>query len=357
MTVIYELSRLHEQSGGGTKLIVGKGTRHDYTVGDCIEVPFTSLPDRNHKIIDALTGRIGMPRRFLQDVYRPAAEALDPDYDGVTLVHNAPVALRLLKAAARKARTGVYCHNTLFGTYANRETRRTLAPADVIVCVSEFLVEDLTRRLGARDDRMRVVNNGVDVVRFQPAPATASDDGPVVLFLGRVCPEKGPDLLLQAAAKIADGKRKFKLRLVGSSGFDAKDPLSSYEQDLRQIAARIPQHVEFLKFVDRNNVVDQYHTASIFCAPSNCDDACPLTVPEAMACGLATIAARRGGIPEVGGDAALYFTPPNVDELAELLAHLIDDDNARAEWGRKARKQAETKSWENQYALLRSALF
>ncbi len=64
MTVIYETGRWHERSGGTTKLIVGRGTRHDYPIGECIEVSFSTLPDRNHKIVDALIGAPGNAAAF-----------------------------------------------------------------------------------------------------------------------------------------------------------------------------------------------------------------------------------------------------------------------------------------------------
>jgi len=358
MTVIYELSRWHLSEGGSTNLIVGKGTRHDYPVGDCIEVPFLPLPDRNHKIVDAMLGRIGMQRRFLARVYQPAFDALMPlSSVGAVIAHNAPVAMQGLKKVSPRARATLYCHNTLFGTYANHETRRALAPADVIICVSEFLAEELKTRLGRADDRVFGITNGVDTDRFCPADSKVEPTVPIVLYVGRVSPEKGPDLLVKAAVRLANGKRQFKIRIVGSSNFNANDPLTVYEQELRKIAAQIPDNVEFIPFVDRSKVVNQYHRASIFCAPSNCDEGCSLTVPEAMACGLPTVASRRGGIPEVGGDAALYFVPPNTNELAERLEYLIDNPEARAEWGARARTQAESKSWKNQYQKVRAALF
>ena len=233
MTVIYELSRWHEREGGKTRLIVGRGSRHDYPVGECTEVQFSHLPNRNHKILDVLMGRIGLPRRFLAQVYKPAFTALSPTFEGAVIAHNAPVAMSGLKRASPRARATLYCHNTLFGTYANSETRRTIAPADVIICVSEFLAEELRARLGSADDRVFGITNGVDTQRFCQPDSKPETDEPVILYVGRVSPEKGPDLLVKAAVKLANGKRKFKVRIVGSSNFNANDPLTGYEQDLR----------------------------------------------------------------------------------------------------------------------------
>jgi len=186
-----------------------------------------------------------------------------------------------------------------------------------------------------------------------PPQTPPPQDVPVILFVGRVIPVKGPDLLIKSITKIANGKRQFKLRIVGSNNFNANDAISPFERELRDLARPVSEYIEFVPFVDRAEVVRQYQAASIFCAPSNWDDPCPLTVVEAMATGLPVVGSTRGGIPEEGADAALYFTPPDTDELAKQLAYLIDNPDARIELGARARRRAEELSWARQYELLR----
>jgi glycosyltransferase involved in cell wall biosynthesis len=356
MTVIYELSRQHQEAGGRTRIVVGRGTRHDYPVGDCVEVDFQGLPTKREKLADAVFGSFGFVRRFATATYEPALAAIEPDFDGPLLLHNSPAPLRAFKTHRPQVRCGLYVHNNLFRTYARRELRRTIESTDFVVCVSNFMAEAIARRLGWSSQKLKVVHNGVDLQRFRPVALPPDVAVPVVLFIGRVIPEKGVDLLIRAARKLHGGRRRFRVRVVGSSGFSATDRLSSYERRLRELAEPIASVVEFQPFVDRERVLFEYSRASIFCAPSNWDEPCSLTVPEALACGLPTIAARRGGIPEVGGDAVLYFRPPNVDELAERLGYLIDDESARAEWGRRARARAAVLSWGRQYQALRAAI-
>jgi glycosyltransferase involved in cell wall biosynthesis len=356
MTVIYELSRQHERAGGQTRVVVGRGTRHDYPVGDCVEVDFRGLPSKRAKLADAALGVLGFARRFATAAYEPALSAIEADFDGPLLVYNNPGPLRAFAQFRPRARCGLYAQNAVFRTHSRRELRRTIDSADFVICVSEFIADDIARRLGRRSDKLSVVHNGVDLERFRPATPRADSDEPVVLFLGRVIPQKGPDILVRAARKLLGSRRRFRLRIVGSSGFSAVDPLTPYERSLRKIAEPIHDAVDFQPFVDRRRVIEEYGAASIFCVPSNWDDPCPLTLPEALACGLPTIAAKRGGIPEVGGDAVLYFRPPSADELAERLAYLLDDETARAELGRRARERAAAISWSRQYEKLRSAL-
>jgi len=356
MTIIYELAREHQKRDGDSRIIVGRGTRHDYPVGTAVEVDYGALPSRRMKLADAAMGRVGLPRHFSVSLYKPARQAIERNLRGSIFLHNNPAFLPMLKRRCEAARVCLYLNNVVFRTYARREIRRILDACDAAICVSDFIADDLAFRAGGSSDKLVVVHNGVDTARFKPADPCPDGD-PVVLFLGRVIPEKGPDLLLRAARKVvASGARPFKIRIVGSSGFSVTDALSPYEIELRRLAEPIRELVEFRPFADRAAIISEYGVASIFCAPSNWDDPCPLTVLEGLACGLPTIASRRGGIPEIGGDAAMYFRPPDVDELAQQLSHLLDDERARAEWGARARARAETFSWSNQYGTLSAAL-
>ncbi len=355
-TVIYEIACRHELNGGLTRLVVGRGTRHDYPVGECIEVEFPLLPSRGRKVVDVVLSRLGLPRVFGESVYAPANAAIPKDFNGPIFLHNNPVALRMLKQNFPQAQIILWVHNALFRTYSDAEMARVLAKADGIICCSQFIADGVKQRLKAGADRVFAVVNGVNPERFQPRAEPLDEEIPTILFIGRVLPEKGPDLLLKAAQKLYGSKRKFKVRIVGSSNFNAKDPITPYQEELFKLAEPMGESVEFQPFVGRAQVIEEYHAASIFCVPSNWDEPVSLTISEGMASGLPVIASQRGGIAEVGGDAVLYFKPPDVDTFADHLAMLLDDPKARQEWGRRARQRAVTLSWENQYRTLRNAL-
>ena len=355
ITVIYEMTRQHACAGGRTSIVVGRGTRHDYEIGECAEVDFTVPPDRRRKLLDAISGRLGLPRYFGRAVYHPASQTIPRELDAPIFIHNDPVAITMFKRMHPAARVCLWAHNELFRSYTNGEAQRVVASADRLICCSRYIAKEMASHLPGSSGKIRVVHNGVNIEQFRPAPKS-TDGGPIILFLGRVQPNKGPHLLLRAAALLKDLGRRFSVRIVGSSGFSATDPLTSYEQELRRLSVPLGGTVEFQPFVDRHEVMGEYAAASIFCVPSDWEEPFGLTVLEGMACGLPTIASSRGGIPEAGGDAILYFDPPKVDQLAQRLAYLLDDSKARVEWGSRARARAETMSWANQYRTLRQAL-
>ena len=350
-TIIYELSRCHAQNGGTTQVLVARGTRHDYAVGECIEYDLFSGPTKYQKYIDVAAGRIGLPRYFGEKPYLSACAAIPTDFDGPIFIHNNPVAVRHFRRQRRQAAICLWANNALFNTYSNQEVEAVAEAADLLICCSKYIADDVTKRLTKNIHKVYVVHNGVDIDRFTPSSVVGHEKPPVVLFVGRLVPQKGAHLLLQAALKIRD-THDFRIRIVGSSNFDPDAPLSSYEHQLRGIVASMESRVEFVPFVNRTRVVEMYHESAIFCVPSDWDDPCPLTVLEGMACGLPTIASHRGGIPEEGQDAILYFAPPDVDRLAAHLALLIGEKAARQKWGQCARTRSEQISWQHQYNCL-----
>jgi glycosyltransferase involved in cell wall biosynthesis len=258
----------------------------------------------------------------------------------------------MIKRDHPNATVCLWANNQLFRTYSDIEKRRIADATDLFICCSQFIANDIDSQCPQMRGKTRVVRNGVNTDRFRPRMESKQDEFPTILFVGRIVPEKGPDLLLRAACLLRDRGHGFRVSIVGSSNFDAAVPLSRYEKDLRRLAAPLGEAASFQHFVDREHIVEVYHRASIFCVPSNWDDPCPLTVPEAMACGLPVVASRRGGIPEQGEDAILYFSPPEVGQLAEHLASLILNPGLRQKWGVKARDRAMALSWHSQYQKL-----
>ena len=356
-TIIYEITRQHEQTGGKTKVIVGAGTYSGYDVGERVEVEFGSSLAEWQRMADIAGAKVGIGRQFSKMLYSHANAAIPRNFNGFIFVHNSPNALPMLRRDHPDAQVCLWANNKLFRTHSKTEIRSIAESTDTFICCSRFIANDLIARLDSNQvHKVRVVRNGVDTNRFVPACKTTHQEKPVVLFLGRVIPEKGVDLLLKAALKIYRQNQMFKVRIVGSSNFNASDPLTSYEKELRTIAAPMGGDAEFQTFVDRSCVLDEFQEADLFCAPSNWDDPCPLATLEAMACGLAVVASNRGGIPEEGGDAIRYFEPPNIQNLSEILDYFLNDPSTRKEWGAKARRRAEELSWEKQYKLLCRAI-
>lgn len=312
-----------------------------YGSADIIEYAGTRGPRRWELYTDALRGRLGLPRTAAAGWFAPLAAALTDRPSSVVLAHNAPVLVWQLRRSHHVP--VLYAHNDLLRTYSRAEAGRMLSAAAAIVCVSESLAAATRARLPrSLHDRVRVVRNGVDAERFAPAAARAP--GPLrVVFMGRVIPEKGADVLLKAAAQLSGCDAE--IIVIGRPGFAADAELSDYERELRALAEASAVPVRFEGFVDRGELPARLQSTDLFVVPSRWPDPAPLTVGEAMATGLPIVASGMGGIPELLGDAGLLVPKDDPAALAEALRALLLDPDRRAAMAVRARSRAVAHDW------------
>ena len=339
MGVVFELARCQSADGNTVGAVVSDNRDVHFDGLDNLSVDYTRhCPrqwfTRTEQLRDAVSARLGRRRRYTGDLYLPAIEAAAawrPDllilYEGLATAATVPAWRRALP----DSRIVLYMHSPLARAYGRAELVRSLGGVDAVVFVSEFLRSQFVTRVPALAAKATVVENGVDRSVFHPDP-----DGPVgrdraegspfeLLFVGQVAPHKGPDLMLRAVAA-ARGLTDVTLRatVVGSSAYDASDELTDFERSLRTLASSSGFEVEFVPFVGKAELADFYRRASVVCVPSIFDEPFGLVAAEAMACGTALVASRRGGLPEVGGDAARYIDPEDTAGFAAVVADLAD---------------------------------
>ena len=245
---------------------------------------------------------------------------------------------------ASRHRPVLYAHNELLRTYSPWDARRALDRAEFIVCVSSYLAERTRVRLPRRlRSRVVPVNNGVDCDRFQPAAAKTPHAGLRVIFVGRVVPEKGAHVLLEAVNRL--GRHDVTVSVVGSAGFAPRAPLTVYEHTLRKLAgqgrASLKSHpsgrgTKWLPCCGR--------TTSWWCRPAG-ENRPRSPLGEGLATGLPVVASDVGGIPEVAAHRDLLVPPDDPDSLAGTLEWLATDAAERERMGRESREHAVSHDW------------
>ncbi len=315
--------------------------RPRYESAGTIEYRGVAAPGRRARLVDAALARAGRPRRAAAGYFRPAVESLLTRAPGFVLAHNAPIVVRLLRDQEHVP--VLYAHNDVLRSYSRAEATRVLGDVARIVSVSDALAAQLREHLPpSLHDRVRTVINGVDTEQF--SPAAEREPGPLrVMFVGRAIPEKGADILLEAAA--AAERDDLEIVVVGSRGFDPHAVLSPHERRLRELAERVPGPVHFEPFVGRTQLPALIRRADILVVPSRWPDPGTLTVGEGMATGVPVVAARSGGIPEVAGDAGLLFDPARPEDLAEILVRLADRADVRRERAEASLAWARSHDW------------
>jgi glycosyltransferase involved in cell wall biosynthesis len=203
-----------------------------------------------------------------------------------------------------------------------RGTAEALRRADRVVAVSR----DLARRvidLGADPSRVHVVYNGVDEQVFHPGgrgPARArlglDPRRPLLLYVGNLLPVKGPDVLIEACARLTAGGRDFDLHVIGRG--PSREPLG------RQAAeSGIHGRVHFHGVVAHDGLPDWFRAADFLVLPSR-SEGVPNVLLEASACGTPFVASDVGGVPEVAHMGASRLVPPgDALRLSEAIDQML----------------------------------
>lgn len=355
-TMIAALTEHHLAAGGSSAILAVAGREHVSRGAELLlfEPASRDWLWKREKVADLLRARVGLRRVAAERLHQSAFAALPVDFSGPVFLHNAPYAVDLLRRERPAALPVPYVHNDVFTTWGRHERRRLVNNAYRIVFVSDFLAK---RFLPEKECNSTVVTvlNGADTIHFSAPDRTRTEDL-TVLFVGKVTAHKGVDLLLEACIGLWQSGLQFRLKVVGSQGLSGDWPVSDFERAMRARAAPWQGKIEWTGFVDRESLPAHFANADVYCVPSNWDEPCALTLPEGMAAGLPIVAARRGGLPEVGEEAVLWFDPPSVLELSAQLRELLTNAALRASLSSRARQRADELSWANQAARLSKLL-
>jgi glycosyltransferase involved in cell wall biosynthesis len=225
---------------------------------------------------------------------------------------------------------------------ALRRLRRRVQAAfiDRWLPVSSFNGDMIAREVGVSSDRVRTLFNGIDLSRGRRAEAEGRAairarlglpaDARIALFAGGLSEAKGvPDLLAIQDALLAANPKAMMI-------WAGDGPLRA-EVD-RTAGPRV------LVLGRRNDVPELLCAADVLLVPSRWFEAFSLVLAEAAACGVAAVASRIGGIPEVllDGETGLLVPPGDRTALLEATARLLADDALRARFGTAARRRAAT---------------
>jgi glycosyltransferase involved in cell wall biosynthesis len=360
--------------------------RHDVTILASGKADETTVVDGiTYQLIrhdkDALVGRVVRPvhkllprdRAFFSSPLCPivywtrvgrSLRALRPD---VVHVMNYSQAVPTLRRFAPGARLVLHMHCEWLNQLSRAMVARRLRSADLIVGCSDHITSKVVDRFPEHAARCRTVPNGVDVDTL--AAAVRRRDGnrrPLrLLNVGRVSPEKGIHVLVDAFNELATDHSELELTIVGDYAVVplemavavADDPLvralarfypGDYTARVRErLTEEAARRVTFVGRVEHTETLAFYEEADIFVFPSIFES---FAIPpvEAMAAGLPVVASRVGGMKEtiVHGRTGLLVEREDPAELVRALRTLIDDPELRQSFGEAGRRRAaELYSW------------
>ncbi len=197
--------------------------------------------------------------------------------------------------------------------YRRRVYGWTVRKSRIVITISEHAREALIDRLGLAPERVRAIHLAVDHERFRPEAgnaAGASGDRPrepFLLYPANGWPHKNHARLFEAFAAVRRERPELRLVLTGAG----HEGLS------------LPEGAESRGHVSIDELVELYRHAAALVYPSLYEG---FGIPclEAMACGCPVAASNVASLPEVCGDAAVYFDPLSPESIAEGIGSVLD---------------------------------
>jgi colanic acid/amylovoran biosynthesis glycosyltransferase len=216
-----------------------------------------------------------------------------------------------------------------------------------IVRQSEFVVadtlqvRDFLKALGARDQQLELIRNGVRLSEFSCRTTQVISGTPVILAVGRLDRKKGFHVLLRACAILRDRDVKFQCVIVGEGS--ERQTLENLRRQLQ-----LDDKVHMTGKLGFEEIRPWYQRATMLAVPSivapdGSTDGLPTVVTEAFVMGVPVIGTDTAGIPEVVRDGSTGFVVPanRPEVLADRIARLLENGELRTRFAGESRKLAE----------------
>jgi glycosyltransferase involved in cell wall biosynthesis len=343
---------------------------------------------RYHKAVQLLAGRLrwGAPyftsRLYYKEYFSQVARDLAASRPDIVHLPQQMQFASLFRRAVPGLKVVVHIHQDELAKLDRPLLRRDLPDVDAVATVSEFVTAGGRARLPEMAARIHTVGNGVDVLRFRPDAGTRTLHGqgrPLhLLYVGRLAPDKGVHLLMDAFDRLTRDGVDLELTLIGKPGLLPYDLLSrllggdrealeavrpfyghslhswlakeilghgrSYADALRmRLSPAAAARVRFLGTVPQPTLICEYRAADVLVLPSVWQESYGLPVAEAMACGVPVLASASGGVPELIEDGVTGRLVRRLDPqaLAHALREMAADPARLLAMGAAARARAE----------------
>ena len=220
-----------------------------------------------------------------------------------------------------------------------------LSGADLILSVSRYTAQMVTDRYQIPAEKIRVVHNAHSISAKSHIKQRIFR-GPLVLFLGRITLQKGPDYFLEVAKRVLAVHPETRFVMAG-----AGDMMTGVLH--KSAAARLGPHFLFTDFLNRRQVNQILRAADIFIMPS-VSEPFGIVPLEAMAHGAAAIISKQSGVAEVL-DSAFKIDFWDVEKMAEVVIGLIEDPEKRKALGEAGREEVLSIQWDEAAEKIRNA--
>ncbi|EBW7964460.1 lipopolysaccharide N-acetylglucosaminyltransferase [Salmonella enterica subsp. enterica serovar Typhimurium] len=215
--------------------------------------------------------------------------------DSVIIVHNSIKLYRQIRKRAPKAKMVMHMHNAFEPDGLDQNVK--------MIVPSMFLKKHYQVYLPDAD--IAIVPNGIDLEAYQKkaVPLQKSDLGitpekKTIFFAGRISPDKGVTLLLQAFEQLLKERNDIELVVVGDYMSKSKGEKATYQREVRELAERLKPHCHMVGGVTPEEIYNYYSLADLVVIPSQFQEPFCMVAIEAMEAGKPVLVSTRGGMTE-----------------------------------------------------------
>jgi glycosyltransferase involved in cell wall biosynthesis len=231
----------------------------------------------------------------------------------------------------------LFADETLGARQTTRAKRAAVNRADHVICISETTRQDLVNLFGVDPARTSVVHLGFSLTAEPKTPeVNPSKQRPTLLYVGHRTGYKNFATLLQAYGNSST------LREFALIAFGGHPPLPDERAEMERLG--VADRVRFESGSDRE-LAAHYRAATAFIYPSKYEG---FGIPplEAMSYGCPVVCSNAGSIPEVVGEAGIYFDPNNPEELRTALERVATTQNVQADLRARGYARLAEFSWD-----------
>jgi D-inositol-3-phosphate glycosyltransferase len=344
-----------------------------YTRADQADMPAEVFVEPNHRVVHIEAGPLNLPKEALPDVVDEFTDRVLEHlrrHGGADVVH-ANYWLSGLAAHRIKHELDIPFVST-FHTLARVKAEggdpepgwRDRAEAELINCADAICVscreeEQQFRRLyGDPQGQIEIIAPGVEHALFGPGDRMGArraigvdDDVPLLLFVGRIQPLKGPDVAIRALEALARPHARL-LIVGGASGVDGDGEVARAHQLVDELG--LHDQVEFVEPLPHHILSTYYRAADVVVVPSR-SESFGLVALEAAACGIPVVASAVGGLQSLvdHGRTGFLLDRRGPVDVAKAIAEILDSPHLAETMGAAAAERAQRYTWGFAAARLR----
>jgi glycosyltransferase involved in cell wall biosynthesis len=356
-TVIMEMATQLIEHGHAVSVITPRDTNGLYEVGEVhtFEMPTREEATLFRRQLSKWVGRWnGYSWQFYDVFVNRVLRAIrqlrtTPDF---FITQNDLVLADILRRAFPRGAIISWLHNEVSSGYSRGSA--ALQSTDRFIAVSACIRDWTVNKHGIAPEKVTVIHNGVNLTAFHPRAGYLKHGiPPKVLFIGRIDPNKGPDLVADAVTALQKEGIDVRLTVAGGLWFYGEtDPMT--DPFFRVLHGKmVVAAATYLGHVARPDVPQLIREHDVVCVLSRSNEPFGLVALEAMASGCAVIASNRGGLPEACGEAATLVDP---DAVTNSIRRLAIDSHFLAEQKRRSVARAAKSGWDVSAGRLMEAL-